>query len=127
MAVLAPMPKANANTVTAVKPGCFSNWRKAKRRSFMICDFRFAICDSREGQSLAHHQRHFEFRIGGMPSQQEGHHPSSNRKSKIENRKFHHSYRSASIGSTLAARRAGNQHASKATAVRLTVTNRKIT
>src|SRR2546425_2284199 len=37
MAVFAPMPSASVSTATAVKPGCFSNWRKAKRRSFMVC------------------------------------------------------------------------------------------
>jgi hypothetical protein len=35
IAVLAPMPNASVSTATAVKPGFFSNWRKAKRRSFM--------------------------------------------------------------------------------------------
>src|SRR5213594_629220 len=35
MAVFAPMPSASVSTATAVKPGFFSSWRKAKRRSFM--------------------------------------------------------------------------------------------
>src|SRR5213596_775915 len=35
MAVVAPMPSASVSTATAVKPGFFSNWRKAKRRSFI--------------------------------------------------------------------------------------------
>ena len=30
------MPSASVSTATAVKPGFFSNWRKAKRRSFMV-------------------------------------------------------------------------------------------
>src|SRR6266571_1142623 len=29
------MPRASVSTATAVKPGFFSNWRKAKRRSFI--------------------------------------------------------------------------------------------
>src|SRR5207247_1229667 len=33
MAVLAPMPRASVSTATAVKPGFFSNWRKANLRS----------------------------------------------------------------------------------------------
>src|SRR5437867_1509162 len=36
MAVLAPMPSASVSTATAVKPGFFSNWRKANLRSFMV-------------------------------------------------------------------------------------------
>src|SRR5882762_11859854 len=35
MAVLAPMPSASVSTATAVKPGFFSNWRKANLRSFI--------------------------------------------------------------------------------------------
>src|SRR5436305_4406644 len=35
MAVFAPMPSASVSTATAVKPGFFSNWRRAKRRSFI--------------------------------------------------------------------------------------------
>src|SRR5204863_10052921 len=35
MAVLAPMPSARVSTAIAVKPGFFSSWRKAKRRSFI--------------------------------------------------------------------------------------------
>src|SRR2546429_6541377 len=35
MAVFAPMPSASVSTATAVKPGFFSNWRKANLRSFM--------------------------------------------------------------------------------------------
>src|SRR5262245_22690208 len=35
MAVLAPIPSASVSTPTTVKPGFFSNWRKAKRRSFI--------------------------------------------------------------------------------------------
>src|SRR2546429_5666593 len=33
--VLAPMPIASVSTATAVKPGFFSNWRKANLRSFI--------------------------------------------------------------------------------------------
>ena len=36
MAVFAPMPSARVSTATAVKPGFFSNWRKANLRSFII-------------------------------------------------------------------------------------------
>src|SRR5213596_2534969 len=35
MAVFAPMPRASVSTATAVKPGFLSNWRQAKRRSFI--------------------------------------------------------------------------------------------
>src|SRR4030095_9288772 len=35
-AVFAPMPRASVSTATAVKPGFFSNWRKANLRSFMV-------------------------------------------------------------------------------------------
>src|SRR5438552_13565697 len=34
MAVFAPMPNASVSTATAVKPGFFSNWRKANFKSF---------------------------------------------------------------------------------------------
>src|SRR5947199_6496271 len=34
-AKFAPMPSASVSTATAVKPGFFSSWRKAKRRSFI--------------------------------------------------------------------------------------------
>src|SRR5262245_49079033 len=43
MVILAPIPSAIVSTATAVKPGFFSNWRKAKRKSFM--NQRFWICD----------------------------------------------------------------------------------
>src|SRR2546423_9287058 len=36
MAVFAPMPSASVSTATAVKPGFFSNWRKANFKSFMV-------------------------------------------------------------------------------------------
>ena len=36
IAVFAPMPSASVSTATAAKPGFFSSWRKAKRRSFMV-------------------------------------------------------------------------------------------
>ncbi|PYK97940.1 MAG: hypothetical protein DME19_14405 [Verrucomicrobia bacterium] len=36
MAVFAPMPSAKVSTATAVKPGFFSNWRKANLKSFMV-------------------------------------------------------------------------------------------
>src|SRR5207244_3812751 len=44
MAVQAPIPSASVSTATAVKPGFFSNWRKANLRSFIftIFDLRFA-------------------------------------------------------------------------------------
>src|SRR5947207_8502202 len=35
MAVFAPMPSASVSTATAVKPGFFSNWRKANFKSFI--------------------------------------------------------------------------------------------
>src|SRR5437762_13495579 len=86
MAVFAPMPRARVSTATAVKPGFFSNWRKANLRSFMVrCQW--SVDSSR---LLIPHST---FRI-----------PHSN-----------HSYLSASIGSTLAARRAGSQQAASAT------------
>ncbi len=33
MAVFAPIPSARVSTATAVKPGAFNSWRRAKRRS----------------------------------------------------------------------------------------------
>ena len=36
IAVFAPIPSARVSTATAVKPGFFSSWRKAKRRSLNI-------------------------------------------------------------------------------------------
>src|SRR5438309_6678258 len=36
MAVVAPMPSARVSTATAVKPGFFSNWRKANFKSVMV-------------------------------------------------------------------------------------------
>src|SRR3989442_5897428 len=35
MAVSAPMPRSSLSPATAVKPGFFSNWRKANLRSFI--------------------------------------------------------------------------------------------
>ncbi len=35
IAAFAPMPSASVSTTTVVKPGFFSNWRKANLRSFM--------------------------------------------------------------------------------------------
>src|SRR2546429_5738632 len=35
IAALPPMPNARVSTATAVKPGVFSNWRKANLRSFI--------------------------------------------------------------------------------------------
>src|SRR5688572_26165495 len=35
MAVLAPIPRPSVRTATTVKPGFFSNWRNANRRSFI--------------------------------------------------------------------------------------------
>src|SRR5205809_4220333 len=37
MAVLAPMPSASVSTATVVKPGFFSNCRKANFKSFIVC------------------------------------------------------------------------------------------
>ena len=51
---------------------------------------------------------------------------ATNRKSKIENRKFHHSVLKASIGSTRAARRAGMMQAMAATTAKNTATPAKI-
>jgi hypothetical protein len=34
--MFAPMPSASVSTATAVKPGFFSNWRKANRTSVMF-------------------------------------------------------------------------------------------
>src|SRR5438046_3545520 len=48
MAVLAPMPSARVSTATAVKPGFFSNCRKANFKSVI-----FSIYDLRFGQSSA--------------------------------------------------------------------------
>src|SRR4029077_15264381 len=36
MTEVAPMPSASVRTATAVKPGFFSNWRKANLRSFIF-------------------------------------------------------------------------------------------
>ena len=35
IAVLAPMPSASVSTATALKPGFFSNWRRANFKSFI--------------------------------------------------------------------------------------------
>ena len=43
VAVLAPMPRANVSTATAVKPGFFSNWRRANLRSFIVRDVGFGL------------------------------------------------------------------------------------
>src|SRR5438094_697284 len=45
IAVFAPMPSASVSTATAVKPGFFSNWRKANLRSFITqCLHRIDFC-----------------------------------------------------------------------------------
>src|SRR2546422_4833115 len=45
MAVFAPMPRASVSTATAVKPGFFSNWRKANLKSFMVrCQWSVVRC-----------------------------------------------------------------------------------
>src|SRR5258707_12143743 len=63
MAVFAPMPSASVSTATAVKPGFFSNWRKAKRRSFIL------ICPTAE--LLAQRESSFPFhQIGAAMGQQ---------------------------------------------------------
>src|SRR5262245_5988355 len=61
MAVLAPMPRASVSTVTAVKPGFFSNIRKAKRRSAsLLITQRFHRMNARgpSGGRTAGNQRH---------------------------------------------------------------------
>src|ERR1043165_8586734 len=46
IALFTPIPSASVRTATNVKPGDFSSWRKAKRRSIMgIFEFRFSIFD----------------------------------------------------------------------------------
>src|SRR6266699_1686496 len=47
IAVFAPMPSPSVSTATAVKPGFFSNWRKANLRSFIAqCLHRIDLCGS---------------------------------------------------------------------------------
>src|SRR5436189_1899556 len=36
MSLFVPMPSASVSTATAVKPGFFSNWRKANLKSFIL-------------------------------------------------------------------------------------------
>src|SRR2546422_2973671 len=44
MPALSPMPSARVSTATVVKPGFFSNWRKANLRSFITqCPHRIDI------------------------------------------------------------------------------------
>src|SRR5437016_3619027 len=51
IAVFAPMPRASVSTATAVKPGFFIDWRKAKRRSFIAQRLhRIDLCRSSGGQ-----------------------------------------------------------------------------
>src|SRR6266516_5095860 len=94
IAVLAPMPSASVSTATAVKPGFFSSWRKANLRSFMV------------GGSI----QWVEVHPGGL-----FHWLSDYWLLVTDHWLSAHSVRSASIGSKLAARRAGSQHASRAT------------
>src|SRR2546425_1201078 len=104
IAVFAPMPSASVSTATAVKPGFFSNCRKANLRSFIgrvsgqssvvscllfrppFADFAIGIVRNSDFGFLCH----LDFDI-------------------------RHSYLSDSMGSTLAARRAGSQLARIAT------------
>src|SRR2546422_157104 len=58
MAVLAPMPSASVSTATVVKPGFFSNWRKANLRSFISERF---------------HGIDFRRAPGGQPTGYQGH------------------------------------------------------
>src|SRR5205823_8931872 len=45
IAVFAPMPSASVSTATAVKPGFFSNWRRANLRSFVVrCQWSVICC-----------------------------------------------------------------------------------
>src|SRR6266581_1809679 len=45
IAVFAPMPSASVSTATVVKPGFFSNWRKANLRSLITQSFdRIDLC-----------------------------------------------------------------------------------
>src|SRR5262245_47087445 len=62
--VVAPMPSASVSTATAVKPGFFSNWRRANLRSFMAQGFHgiefggFAGRQSRGEQSRSANNQH---------------------------------------------------------------------
>src|SRR3989454_12001952 len=65
IAVFAPMPSASVSTATAVKPGFFSNWRKANLRSFITqclhrIDFRCAPGrqETREQGDREEHERY---------------------------------------------------------------------
>ena len=96
-----PSPSASVSTATAVKPGCFSNWRKAKRRSFMV-----------EGKNIEHRTSNVERRSSGSPFGR----TFDVQRAMLDVRCSFYSYRSASIGSTLVALRAGRKQASSATA-----------
>src|SRR5438105_475124 len=49
--VFAPMPSASVSTATAVKPGFFSNWRKANFKSFITqCLHRIDLRGPARGQ-----------------------------------------------------------------------------
>src|SRR5437667_4638111 len=75
IAVFAPTPSASVSTATAVKPGFFSNWRKANLRSFIDFGFRFAIFDwSVVGGALAPFARLAWDRHGLRPSDHTGVH-----------------------------------------------------
>src|SRR5207244_1589693 len=48
------MPSASVSMATAVKPGFFSSWRKAKRRSFIAqCLHRIDLCSAERWQQTS--------------------------------------------------------------------------
>src|SRR2546425_4106411 len=80
IAVFAPMPSASVSTATAVKPGFFSNWRKANLRSFITqclhrIDFGRAARWHEAGQERhrQQHERHHpkRQRISGANAEQQ--------------------------------------------------------
>src|SRR5438445_9928075 len=75
MAVFAPIPSASVSTATAVKPGFFSNWRKANLRSFITqclhgSDFHGSACGHVTGRSRHADQQHRHYgqddRVSGL-------------------------------------------------------------
>src|ERR1041385_7874892 len=71
IAVFAPMPSASVSTAMAAKPGFFSSWRKAKRRSFIAKGlhgiyFRRPVCGQPAGEegNTGKRQPHGEERHG---------------------------------------------------------------
>src|SRR5690348_7587544 len=69
MAVFAPMPSASVSTATAVKPGCFNNWRMANLRSFITqrlhrIDFRGPARRQPAGEQCDGYQEQGDRKVG---------------------------------------------------------------